>query len=249
MLVRLSVPVPAKIVPEPRVVMPPSIVRVWPADTFRVPASLTKVRPVLLIDSGLMTSIVPEPMLVTCALKTFTPALIPPLRSVPLFVSVPAARVSVAAVGPQQLPLLLSRAIRPLLVNPVATFRLATVFPAVSLTKIDPVAEFTRPPLTKLVLPVGSVMVPLLTRSTLAAMVSLYSASEAPAATVRVLPATAALIVAAPLPPRSRVTEPAGSVRLLAKFRVGVLVRLSVPVLAKIVPEPKEVMPPSIVSF
>ena len=90
---------------------------------------------------------------------------------------------------------------------------------------------------------------PWFTKFTLEAKMSPFSSSEAPAAMMRLVPGVVELTVAALLPFKSSVTDPAGSVRLLAKFRVGVLVRLSVPVLAKIVPEPKEVMPPSIVSF
>ena len=71
-----------------------------------------------------------------------------------------------------------------------------------------------------------------------------FNSSDAPAAMVKVLPGTAALTVAALLPFKSSVIEPDGSVRLLARFSVGVFVRLSVPVPRKIVPVPSVVVPP-----
>ena len=67
---------------------------------FNVPASLMKVRPVLLIDSGRSALMVPR--LVTCALTILIPVVAPELRSVPLLISVPVVTNRLEPATPEQ---------------------------------------------------------------------------------------------------------------------------------------------------
>ena len=89
--------------------------------TLSVPALLSKVRPVLVIDSGCRTSM--APVLVIRALTVLVTPETPELRRVPALVNMPVDTVRKAALPPQQSPLLLIRSTSPLLVKLFPTVR------------------------------------------------------------------------------------------------------------------------------